>query len=160
MRTTWSFHTPGKLIFGRGAVRQLGEIVARLKASRVLVVTDKPLVEAGVAAAIREPLAAAGATVEVFDGGEPEPPISAVNAVIAMARDVRAEVLIGLGGGSNMDIAKAAAVVLAHGGTVKDFAGDSIVPGPIFPLVLIPTTAGTGSEVTAASVLSDPEQGS
>jgi alcohol dehydrogenase class IV len=159
MRNTWTFHTSGKLIFGRGAVRQLAEIVSQLKTNRVLLVTDKPLVAAGVAGAIRDPLIAAGAAVEVFDGGEPEPPISAVNAAIAMAQDVRAEFLIGLGGGSNMDVAKAAAVVLAHGRTVKDFAGDSVVPGPIFPLVLIPTTAGTGSEVTAASVLSDPEQG-
>jgi alcohol dehydrogenase class IV len=159
MRTTWTFHTPGKLVFGRGAVQHLGEIVRQLKVARALLITDKPLVHAGVAQTVCEPLAAAAVAVDVFDGGEPEPPIKAANAVIEAARAMRAEILIGVGGGSNMDIAKAAAVVFAHGGTVKDFAGDSIVPGPIFPLVLIPTTAGTGSEVTAASVLSDPEQG-
>ena len=160
MRTTWTFHNPGQLLFGRGAVGQLGEIAGQLGARRALIITDKTLVDAGLVEQVCSPLAGSDIDVEVFDGGEPEPPIHAVNAAIEMARDTKSDLLLGLGGGSNMDIAKAAAIVLAHGGAVKDYAGDQIVPGPIFPLVLIPTTAGTGSEVTAASVLCDTEAGS
>jgi alcohol dehydrogenase class IV len=160
MRTMWTFHNPGQLLFGRGAVGQLGEVVGQMGARRVLIVTDKTLADAGLVEQVCNPLAGSDISVEVFDGGEPEPPIHAVNDAIDMARDTKTDLLLGLGGGSNMDIAKAAAVVLAHGGAVKDYAGDQVVPGPIFPLILIPTTAGTGSEVTAASVLNDTEAGS
>lgn len=160
MRTTWSFQNAGQVIFGRGAAAQLGEIAGQLSAQRVLIVTDTTLVDAGVVDQVRTPLIDAGVAVEVFDGGEPEPPVYAVDAAIDIARETGADLLLGLGGGSNMDIAKAAAAVLAHGGEVMDYAGDQIVPGPVFPLVLVPTTAGTGSEVTAASVLCDSETGS
>ncbi len=160
MRTTWTFHTAGQLVFGRSAVDQLGEIAQGMSAGRVLIVTDPSLVEAGVVERVCKPLRSAGVSFEVFDGGQPEPPISTVNSAVDSARAFQPDVLLGLGGGSNMDIAKAAAVVLAHGGAVKDYAGDQVVPGPIFPLILVPTTSGTGSEVTAAAVLSDPEQGS
>ena len=159
MRTVWNFNTAGQLVFGRGAADQLDEVTRRVGASRVLIVTDKSLVEAGLVDRIRQPLVGAGLAVEVFDGGAPEPPLHAVNDTIAMARAVQADALVGLGGGSNMDIAKAAATVLAHGGNAKDFAGDQVVPGPIFPLILVPTTAGTGSEVTAAAVLNDTDAG-
>jgi alcohol dehydrogenase class IV len=159
MRTTWTFHSAGQLLFGRGAVGQLGEIAQSLGARRLLVITDKTLVNAGLVEQVRAPLAAAGVSVDVFDGGEPEPPLRAVNDAIAVATNSKPDLLLGLGGGSNMDIAKAVAVVMAHGGSVKDYAGDQIVPGPIFPLILMPTTAGTGSEVTAASVLCDTDAG-
>ncbi len=159
MRTTWTFHNAGELLFGRGAIAQLGEVAQRMNARRALVITDKTLVDAGLVDQVSAPLADAGVQVEVFDGGTPEPPFHAVNDAVAMAGDVKPDLLLGLGGGSNMDIAKAAAVVLAHGGAVKDYAGDQVVPGPIFPLILLPTTSGTGSEVTAASVLCDPDSG-
>ncbi|MBT4868414.1 MAG: iron-containing alcohol dehydrogenase [Planctomycetaceae bacterium] len=159
MRTTWTFHNAEQLLFGRGAVGQLGEIAESLGTRRLLVITDKTLVDAGLVDQVRAPLAAVDIAVEVFDGGEPEPPLHAVNDAIAMATESKPDLLLGLGGGSNMDIAKAVAVVMAHGGSVKDYAGDQIVPGPIFPLILMPTTAGTGSEVTAASVLCDTDAG-
>ena len=77
-----------------------------------------------------------------------------------MARSFKPDVLLGVGGGSNMDLTKAAATLLAHGGTCHDYAGDQLVPGPVQPMILVPTTAGTGSEVTAAAVLNDTEAGS
>ena len=160
MRTTWSFHNAGQLLFGRGAADQLGDCARRLGARRVLIVTDRPLIEAGVVEQVRAPLAGANIDVGVYDGGKPEPPVTLVDEVVAAASTFHPDVLLGLGGGSNMDVAKTAAVVLAHGGTPVDYAGDQIVPGPVFPLILVPTTAGTGSEVTAAAVLADPERGS
>ena len=159
MRTTWNFNTAGQLVFGRNAVDQIGDRVRQMGARRVLLVTDQTLLDAGLVDRVSAPLRAADVTVEVFAGGSPEPPLHAVNDAIAAARDCGAEVLLGLGGGSNMDIAKAAAVVLTHGGAVKDYAGDQVVPGPVFPLILVPTTSGTGSEVTAAAVLNDTDQG-
>ncbi len=159
MRTTWTFHTAGKILFGRDAVRQLGEVARDLGARRALVVTDRTLVESGLAARVRSPIEESGLATRVFDGGEPEAPVHAAMAAVEMAREWKADVLIGLGGGSNMDLAKGAAAVLAHGGTCQDWAGDQIIPGPVFPLICIPTTAGTGSEVTAAAVMTDREKG-
>ncbi|HZT83077.1 MAG TPA: iron-containing alcohol dehydrogenase, partial [Gemmataceae bacterium] len=157
MRTTWTFHSAGQLLFGRGAAGQLGEVAGRLHARRILVVTDPMLLKAGVVESVRQPLAAAGVTVKVFDGGEPEPSIRAAEACIDEARQFRPDALVGLGGGSNMDLAKITAAILAHGGHPRDYVGDDKVPGPVFPLICVPTTAGTGSEVSAASVLTDPD---
>src|SRR5262245_60632654 len=158
MRETWTFHTAHQLVFGRNAVRQLGEISARLSAKKVLVVTDPILVKVGVAERVREPLAKAGVAVEVCSGGEPEPSLKAAANAIAAAKQTRPDALLGLGGGSNMDLAKITAVVLAHGGQPSDYFGDDKIPGPVAPLVCVPTTAGTGSEVSAASVLTDTKK--
>jgi alcohol dehydrogenase class IV len=158
MRTTWTFHTAGQLLFGRDAALQIGEVVRALGGRRCFVITDKILVSAGIAERITKPLAAASVEIALFDGGEPEPRVSVAEECIAAGRAFRPDVVVGLGGGSNMDLAKITATVLAHGGTARDYAGDCKVPGPVLPLVCVPTTAGTGSEVSAASVLSDPEQ--
>ncbi|MCI0460307.1 MAG: iron-containing alcohol dehydrogenase, partial [Gemmataceae bacterium] len=157
MRTVWTFHSASQLVFGRDAVKQLGDIATRLSARRVLLVTDPILVKAGLTESVRAPLVAAGVTVETFDGGEPEPSMRAAESCLALARTFRPDALVGLGGGSNMDLAKITATVLTHGGTPRDYVGDDKIPGPITPLICVPTTAGTGSEVSAASVLTDTE---
>jgi alcohol dehydrogenase class IV len=157
MRSTWTFHTAGKLLFGRHATNQLAEASGRLGAKRLLIVTDSILVKAGVVEQVHVPLSESGVLVEVFSGGEPEPSFRAAEACIAAARDFRPNALLGLGGGSNMDLAKIAAAVLAHGGYPRDYIGDDKIPGPVFPLLCVPTTSGTGSEVSAAAVLTDSE---
>jgi alcohol dehydrogenase class IV len=157
MRTTWTFHSAGQLVFGRNAVDKVGEIVRRLGARRVFLVTDSILLEAGVVEPVHAPLSEAGVVVEIFSDGEREPSLRAANAAIAAARGFRPDAIIGLGGGSNMDLAKITAVILTHGGQPLDYAGDDRVPGPILPLLCVPTTAGTGSEMSAASVLSDTD---
>jgi len=161
MRTTWTFHSAGRIVFGVDAIASLGGHLCELGADsgRVLVVTDGMLVEAGVCARVTEVLGAAGIESEVFSQGCPEPPLELAMTCAEAAREARAGWLLGLGGGSNMDLAKVTACVLAHGGHPRDYLGDCVVPGPVFPLACVPTTAGTGSEVTAASVLSDPERG-
>jgi alcohol dehydrogenase class IV len=158
MRTTWSFHSAGQLLFGRGAALQLGEIARRLTAERVFVVTDAHLVRAGIVEQVFSALTAAKVAVEIFDGGLPEPPIALAETCAAWAREFRAQAVLGLGGGSNMDLAKIVATVLAHGGGPRDFIGDDQIPGPILPLICVPTTAGTGSEVSGASVLTETEK--
>ncbi len=158
MRTTWTFHTAGQLIFGRHATRQLGEVATRLGARRVLLITDPILVKAGMVESVHVPLSESGVVVEVFSGGEPEPSTRAADAAIERGREFRPDAVLGLGGGSNMDLAKITATVLTHGGKPLDYAGDDKVPGPVLPLICLPTTAGTGSEVSAAAVLTDTEQ--
>jgi len=158
MRTTFTFNSAGQLIFGRHAVDQLPEIARRLGAQRVFVITDTHLVQAGVVDQVRSALVAAGVTIEVFDGGQPEPPLSLAESCATQARQFQAQAVLGLGGGSNMDLAKIVAVILAHGGGPRDYVGDDQIPGPILPLICVPTTAGTGSEVSGASVLTDTEK--
>lgn len=157
MRETWTFHSAGQIVFGRGAVAQLGEVCRQLSGRRVLVVTDPVLTRVGLLDRIRQPLLQAGLTVEAFTGGEPEPSMKAALACQELAGSFRPDVYVGLGGGSNMDLAKICAVLQSHGGKIHDYVGDSKIPGPIAPLVCVPTTAGTGSEVSAATVLTDTD---
>src|SRR6476661_8512818 len=116
MRTSWTFHSAGQLVFGRGAVAQLGSLVARRKLSRAFVVTDKRLAEAGLVERVVAPLVPASITVEVYDGGEPEPAIATAIAAAEAAKEFRPDCIVGLGGGSNMDLAKIVAVLVTHGG--------------------------------------------
>ncbi len=157
MRTTWTFHSAGQLIFGRNATQQLGDVALRLGIKRLLLVTDPILLKAGMVDQLLGPLSEAGAHVEVFSGGEPEPSLRAAHAAIAAGRVFRPDAVLGLGGGSNMDLAKITATVLTHGGTPSLYVGDDKIPGPVMPLLCLPTTAGTGSEVSAAAVLTDTE---
>ncbi len=154
-RTTFTFHTAGQLIFGRDAVMQLGEVARRIGAARIFVVTDTALVRAGVVERVCQPLVAANVTLDVFDGGLPEPPLTLGDECVARARQFGAQAVLGLGGGSNMDLAKITATVLTHGGSTRDYIGDDQIKGPILPLICVPTTAGTGSEVSGAAVLTD-----
>jgi alcohol dehydrogenase class IV len=155
MRTTWTFHTAGQLLFGRHSIEQLGFEAKRLRLSRVLIVTDRILACVGILDRVKAPLKAAGIAVEVFDGGEPEPSIDVAESGLAVAKEFRPDGVLGLGGGSNLDVAKILANLVKHGGGPRDYFGEDKVPGPVVPLVCIPTTAGTGSEVSAAAVLTD-----
>jgi alcohol dehydrogenase class IV len=155
MRTTWSFHTAGKLVFGPGAVNQLGELVARQGLRKLFLVTDRRLREAGIVERVLSPLAEAGIEVFCFDEGEAEPAVSLAVRAAEIARPLEPHGIVGLGGGSNMDLAKIVAVLLTHGGEPADYFSYDNVPGPVLPLICIPTTAGTGSEVSHAAVLTD-----
>jgi len=153
---TWSFSSAGTLFFGREAVRHhLRDVCERLGARRAFIVTDSLLVKAGLLAQVAEPLAQSSITFEAFDRITPEPAAEVIRESIAAARIFNPDAIIGLGGGSNMDAAKLTAMILAHGGDPLDYTGDCRVPGPVKPLICIPTTAGTGSEVSAAAVFTD-----
>ncbi len=155
-RTTWTFSSAGQIIFGTGAVRQVGDVAKRLGLKRILIVTDHKLVEAGIYDEVQRPLGTQ-ATLDLFAGGEPEPSLRVAESCIAHAREFKPDGLIGLGGGSNMDLAKMTATVLAHGGAPRDYLGEDRIPGPIRPLICIPTTSGTGSEVSASGVFTDQD---
>ena len=155
MRTTWNFFSAGHLHFGRGAVRQMGAFAGRLKVDRVFIVTDPVLVEVGLLERVKTPLEEAGVWTETFDGGEPEPSIEAANRAVEAAKAFGPDCILGLGGGSNMDLAKYVAASVTHGGNPSDYFGWDNVPGPVCPLICVPTTSGTGSEVSHAAVLTD-----
>lgn len=156
MRGEWRFHTAGEIIFGRGAVRRTGEAVRRLGAQQALLVTDQALVAAGLNEEVEGSLVSAGVGADRFDGGQAKPTLETVADCVAAAQEKEYDALVALGGGSNIDLAKAVAVVLRYGGSAEAYFGENRVPGPILPLVAVSTTAGTGAEVSGASVLADP----
>lgn len=155
MRTSWNFHSAGQLVFGRGALAELSSLLLRRKLSRIFVVTDQRLAEVGLVERVVELLRAAKLTSELFLGGEPEPAIDTALIATEAARQFQPDCILALGGGSNMDLAKVVAVLLTHGGQPSQYFGFDKVPGPVVPLVCLPTTAGTGSEVSHAAVLTD-----
>ena len=155
MRQTWSFFSAGQLIFGWGAANEVGRYAQQRKLSRVFLVTDPNLKQAGIVETIRQALADSQMTVEVFDEGEAEPSLDVAVRAAEQAKAFNADAIVGLGGGSNMDLAKITAVLATHGGDPKDYFSFDNVPGPVIPLICIPTTAGTGSEVSHAAVLTD-----
>ena len=153
----WTFHSAGEIVFGCGAVGRLGSLAARCGARKAMVVADASLQAAGVVEKVCNPLAAAVTDVDVFTAGEPEPSLRLVDQCLAHARAVQPDVMIGVGGGSNMDLAKVTALRLTHGGDTQDYLGEDRVRGPIINVFCLPTTAGSGSEVTGSAVLADTQ---
>lgn len=149
---------PATVLFGPGQRRQIPAIVAAL-GSHALLVTDARMAASDEFAAIVEGLRAEGVQVEVYDATEPELPRENVMDVAARYADVPLDAIVGVGGGSCLDLAKVSAIVLAQGGDVRDYYGEFLVPGPGIPVVTVPTTGGTGAEVTCISVVFDAERG-
>jgi alcohol dehydrogenase class IV len=158
MRTTWGFSSAGRLIFGWNSLAELGPMVAGRGLKRALIVADRILEDAGLVEQVAAALSGSNIEAISFLEGEPEPTLSTADKAIAAARTAKPDVIVGLGGGSNMDLAKLTALLLTHGGSLADYFGYGNVPGPVMPLVCLPTTAGTGSEVSHAAVVTDPEQ--
>ena len=150
---------PDRIEYGIGATERLGSFAADRGADRALLVTDADLTAAGVIDAPREALEAAGVSVDVYDGVKPEPKLRMAEEAGERLRDGGHDLVVGVGGGSSMDTAKVASVLAEHGDPVRDMLGMGNVPGAGRPLALLPTTAGTGSEVTHIGVFSDAEDG-
>ena len=146
---------PDSLRIGRGTVDETG-VYAGDHGDRALVVTDPGVRAAGLAAPVVEALDDAGVTHETFDGVDADPSVGNAVACAKRARATDADCLVGVGGGSAMDVAKVAAVATT-GGPVADLLGRGQVPDEGLPTVLLPTTAGTGSEVSPAAVLVDDD---
>jgi len=148
---------PARVHVGYGARAQLTEVVA-LHGSRVLAVVDPFLVGTPVLTEVVDGLTAAGLAVRVHADITPELPVGTLAAAADVAREHDADVVLAIGGGSALDAAKVVALLAAHGGPVSRYYGENQVPGPVMPIVAVPTTAGTGSEVTPVAVVSDPER--
>ena len=150
-----TFAAANKLVTGRDALLQLPEEIARLGVQRPLIVTDKILIQAGVVAQVEELLPMKAG---IFSDVNPEPEIEIVDLCLQAIREGNHDGLIAVGGGSAIDIAKAASVMATNEGSIEQYFGTNLVKNPGLPLVAIPTTAGTGSEVTNISILSDTKE--
>lgn len=153
MDKNFSFQIVPKIIFGEGVVSQVGS-VAKKFGERALLVVDPGIVKAGLVESIVAPLRNENVEVHTFSGVEPEPWVETADEAGKMAQQERCSVVIGAGGGSVMDVAKAAAILATNSGKASDYQGLDLVKKPGLPKIMIPTTAGTGSEVTFTSVLS------
>ncbi len=148
---------PQQVLFGSGQRRALGTVAAAL-GSRALVCTDARFGSTREFDELVLLLEDAGMTVLTFAEVLPDVPVHQVRECAELAAGFDPEVVIGMGGGSCLDLAKAVAVLLAHGGRPSDYYGELRVPGPVVPVLALPTTAGTGSEVTPVAVLTDPDR--
>lgn len=149
------FSTTPRIVMGPGSIKTIGIEVKARSAKRVLIVTDKGVVAAGLLKSIEESFKAAKINYAVFDKVEPDPRYEIVADCVEMAKKTRAQLLVGIGGGSPMDITKTAAIMLTNKGPIGAYFGVNLVPNPGLPIILVPTTAGTGSEVTPIAILSD-----
>ncbi len=149
---TFTITQPTKIDFGCGAVSDLGEEVKNLGGRRVFLVLDPGVRNAGLEAVITEPLRRAGLPFEIFDRLEPEPRLRHADDATAAAQVAGADCVVGAGGGSAMDVAKAVGILLTNGGKAEDYLGLDRIPRPGVPKIMIPTTAGTGAEVTFTAV--------
>jgi len=132
--------------------------VAREFGPRVLVCTDQNMVKAGVCEKVVAQLAEGKAEVKIFDGGQPEVDRQTIERAAAVGQAYAPDVVIGLGGGSNLDLSKAVAILVKYPGPLSAYYGENNIPGPITPVVAVPTTAGTGSEVSPVAVVADPDR--
>jgi alcohol dehydrogenase class IV len=153
----FSFATAPRLVAAPGASEALAPVLAGLGVTRVAVVTDAGLVRAGLLERPLAALAVAGLAPVVFDGVVADPPVAAVDGAVAMARAAGCDGVLGFGGGSSMDVAKLAALLLRSPQPVDAIFGIGLARGPRLPLVQVPTTAGTGSEVTDIAILTTPD---
>lgn len=152
-----TIRAPRELIFGSGQRNTLGRVAAGL-GTRALIVTDERLAGDEALLTMVASVEAAGLGVLVDSSTQPDVPVSTAVASAAAAHDFAPDLVIGVGGGSCLDMAKCVAILLTHGGRPQDYYGEFLVPGPVMPLIAVPTTAGTGSEVTPVAVLSDEER--
>ena len=148
---------PRAVLFGPGQRHAVADTVAGLGRA-ALICTDQRLVASPELTGMVAELRAAGVDVNVFGETQPELPVEGVMTCVEGLAGVKVEVVVGVGGGSCLDMAKVVALLLAHGGRPQDYYGESVVPGPILPIVAVPTTSGTGSEATPVAVLSDPDR--
>ncbi|MCB2225940.1 MAG: iron-containing alcohol dehydrogenase [Desulfarculaceae bacterium] len=148
------FATEGikRMVFGRGSAAKLGEELGLIKAEKVLLVLDPNLAESDIIKPALDSLAAAGISSEVFSDLTREPEPAEADAAAAQGRACGAQAVVGIGGGSALDLAKAAGVLITNPGQCTDYVGLDKVTQPGLPVICLPTTAGTGSEVTFTAV--------
>ncbi|MDA8125005.1 MAG: iron-containing alcohol dehydrogenase [Deltaproteobacteria bacterium] len=146
---TFSFTGAKRIVFGRGTFASLPTVLSEEKISRPLIVLDRSLAETGFREKVTDLL---GSKCVIFDKTEPEPRLELADEGAKLALTKKCDGVVGIGGGSAMDLGKAIAVLAANKGKAEDYLGLNKVPGPGLPKIMIPTTAGTGSEVTFTAV--------
>ena len=151
----FTFSIPQDIVAGKGSIGKLPEIVKKMGAAHAFIISGPHLNKMGTVGKCAAMLEAAGIPTDAFTETEGNPSVETVDKATAKFLETGADCIVALGGGSPMDVAKAVGVLAKYGGRITDYEGGGKVPGEIVPLVAIPTTAGTGSEVTAFSVITD-----
>lgn len=151
----FNFKIPQNIIFGMGSLAQLPELLIESGSNHVFLISDGGLAKLGVVEKIESIIQNSGITCTTYLGVLPNPTVSIVDEATALYTQCGATSIVALGGGSSMDVAKAVGVLANYGGSITQYEGNFKVPGPIVPMIAIPTTAGTGSEVTASAVITD-----
>ncbi len=150
-----AFQSPRRIIFGNGAVSEAGKEVRKLGAKKALIVTDQGVIKAGLVSGVEESLKTQKIDYGIFAKVEAEPPARIVDECAQVVQEKGYDVIIGIGGGSSLDVAKGASVMATNKGKILDYSGTDMVPRSGLPKILLPTTAGTGSEVTRIIVVTD-----
>ncbi|KQS76016.1 MULTISPECIES: iron-containing alcohol dehydrogenase [Methylobacterium] len=152
----FTFQTTPNVLFEAGAAKKLPEIVGSFGAKRVLLVTDKGVRGAGLTQAAEAALAAAGVTLDVYEDVVADPPSTVIEAAAKRARELGTDLVLSIGGGSALDTAKLVAYLAKSDEPLDAIYGVGLAKGDRLPLILVPTTAGTGSEVTPISIVTTP----
>lgn len=149
------FYTPTRIFFGSGNISLLNQVIEeRFKTTRILMITDQGIIDAGIA----DKVLSQCPEIPIFDEVEQNPKHTTINKAGEWVREIKPEVVIGLGGGSPMDAAKAIALLATNAGKIEDYEGKEKYESPPLPVIAIPTTCGTGSEVTWVSVITHTER--
>ena len=151
------YELPTAVEFGSGSIKSLAKHVQQLNGSKVLLVGDPGVLQAGIISKLEAPLLTANIPYVIFTEVGTEATIESVDIGLSLAKDEGCDIVVGVGGGSALDTAKAIGLMLKNEGTIRDYIGIDKVPGPGVPVIAVPTTAGTGSELTRFSVLSDKQ---
>jgi alcohol dehydrogenase class IV len=154
----YSFYTAGRIIGGPGSIKEIGQHLSAFEASRALIVTDPGVAKTGIPDRVRQLVEDSGVKTGLLSEVMAEPPINQVDELYERVRSGDYEVLIGVGGGSSLDMTKLLAARMTNDCSVSEFLGTEKVKKPALPTVLIPTTAGTGSEVTPNAIVTLPDQ--
>jgi alcohol dehydrogenase class IV len=147
--------SPGALITGVNAISQIGAEAKKMRATKVMILTDPGVQASGMVEQVERPLIDAGLEVGVYAKAVPEPPMSSINEGVEFCEKGGYDLIVGFGGGSAIDVAKITAVLAGNDSSVEDFVGIDQVPKRGLPLIAVPTTAGTGSEVTAIAIFAN-----
>jgi alcohol dehydrogenase len=153
----WGFSTAGRVFFGWGVLDELRAVTKEF-GKRVMVCCDKNIIKSGIAEKVEGLLKEGGADVMVFPDGRPDIDLKLIDTSAEAGRQFNPDVIVGVGGGSNMDLAKCTAILLKYGGPLTKYYGEHAVPGPVTDVICIPTTSGTGSEVSPVAVVTDPDR--
>ncbi|HIS07200.1 MAG TPA: iron-containing alcohol dehydrogenase [Candidatus Choladocola avistercoris] len=152
---TFSFSIPQHVIFGKGSLGKLPEAAKALGKNKALIISGPHLNRIGMVDKCRAALSAAGIGSAAFTETEGNPSTETVEKAVDAYKSSGADFIVAFGGGSPLDVAKAAGILAMYGGKITEYEGGGKVPGPVVPMIAIPTTAGTGSEVTSFSVITD-----
>lgn len=149
------YFMPVKVLIGAGLSRQMGEHVRMFRPNRILIVTDRGILGTGLLGPIADSLREAGIPFAIFDGVEPNPSVESIYAGLSVYKEQQCDAVLSIGGGSSIDTAKSISILATNDGHILDYEGIGKIPHKGVPHIAVPTTAGTGSEVTAATIVTN-----